>query len=312
MYIAVPDFISNTMFPVLAAQELRFFEHEGLNVEVQLLTGFRALQAFSEGVVDFYASTAEEPLAMFPNWEGAKLLGALAQGTPYVLVMRRNLRIRRNDLDSLTGRRIGAAPAPARVLKHLLAQAGIDSEKERVEIVPIPGTSGAGVSTGVTAARVLADGQLDGLWANALGAEVAVHLGVGDVIVDCRRGDGPPGAAGYTFAALATTESKIESNAREVESVVRAVVRAQNALREDPSRAMTAASRIFPALEAELTGEVVRRDVEFYDWSISEESVGQLNSFAQSAGLLADPVRYTQVVATGFLGEASGPETPSG
>src|SRR5579859_5113461 len=191
MYIAVPDFISNTMFPVLAAQELRFFENEGANVEVRLLTGFRALQAFREGVVDFYASTAEEPLAMFPNWEGAKLLGALAQGTPYVLVMRRNLGIGRNDLHSLRGRSIGAAPAPARVLKHLLAQAGIDPEKQHIDIVPIPGTSGPGVSTGVTAARALKDGQLDGFWANALGAELAVHLGVGEIIVDCRRGDGP-------------------------------------------------------------------------------------------------------------------------
>jgi ABC-type nitrate/sulfonate/bicarbonate transport system substrate-binding protein len=223
MYIGVPDLISNTMFPVLAAKELRLFEAEGLQVEVQLHTGFRAIQALRDGVVDFYASTAEEPLALFPNWNGAKLLAALAQGTPYVLVMRSDLAVPRNELQGVIGRRIGAAPAPGRVLKHLLRQAGIDLQKERVEIVPIPGTSGPGVSTGVTAARALAEGQLDGFWANALGAQVAVRLGVGDVIVDCRRGDGPPDAGGYTFAALATTDSKIRSDPRSVEAVIRAV-----------------------------------------------------------------------------------------
>jgi len=45
----------------------------------------------------------------------------------------------------------------------------------------------------------------------ALGCEVAVHLGGGSVIVDTRRGDGPRGAGIYTFAALATTDAKIET-----------------------------------------------------------------------------------------------------
>jgi hypothetical protein len=45
MYIGVPDFTSNTTFPALAAKELRLFEAEGLQVEVQLHTGFRAVQA---------------------------------------------------------------------------------------------------------------------------------------------------------------------------------------------------------------------------------------------------------------------------
>jgi NitT/TauT family transport system substrate-binding protein len=300
MYIGVPDFTSNTMFPVLAAKELRQFEAEGLHVEVQLHTGFRALQALHDGVVDFYASTAEEPLALFPNWKGAKLLAALAQGTPYVLVMRSDLAVRRNDLRGVVGRRIGAAPAPGRVLKHLLRQAGIDLQNERVEIVSIPGTSDPGVSTGVTAARALANGQLDGFWANALGAEVAVHLGVGDVILDCRRGDGPPGAADYTFAALATTASIIERDPRLVEAVIRAVVRAQVALRDDPSRATQIGERLFPALEAQLIGEVVQRDAQFYVASISEESVEQLNRFAQASGLLPEPVPYASVVATEF------------
>ena len=201
---------------------------------------------------------------------------------------------------SASGRRIGAAPAPGRVLKHLLQQAGIDSEKERIEIVPIPGTSGPGVSTGVTAARALADGQLDGFWANALGAQVAVHLGVGDVIVDSRRGEGPPGAGNYTFAALATTESKIESDPRAVEAVIRAVVRAQGVLREEPSRAVDIGSHLFPGLEGELIGQVIQRDAEFYDASISEDAVAQLSRFAHAVGLLPKPAAYTQVVATRF------------
>ena len=198
VHIAVPDLVSNSMFPVLAAWELGFFDEEGTQVDVQLHAGFRAIEALRDESVEFVASGADQPLALFPEWRGVKLLAATAQGTPFLLVLRADLGVRRNDLRALRRLRIGAAPEPGRVLTHLLAQAGIDTATEEIEIVAIPGTTEAGVSTGVTAARALADGKLDGFWANALGAQVATHWGIGQVIVDARRGDGPPGAGSYT------------------------------------------------------------------------------------------------------------------
>jgi ABC-type nitrate/sulfonate/bicarbonate transport system substrate-binding protein len=186
------------------------------------------------------------------------------------------------------------------VLNHLLRQAGIDAAAQGVQIVPVPGTAEAGASTGVSAARALAEGQLDGFWANALGAQVAVYWGIGDVILDARRGDGPPGAGNYTFTALATTDAQIQRNPRTVEAVIRAVVRAQAALRAEPARARDVGGRLFPTLEAMLIDQVVERDVVFYNSSITQEAIDQLNQFAQSVGLLLGPVPYDDVVATVF------------
>ena len=298
--ISVPDLVSNTMFPVLAAKELGCFDEEGIQVDVQLHTGFRSIDALRDGSVEFCASGADQPLALFPEWSGVKLLAASAQGTPFLLVLRADLAVGRNDLRALRGLRIGAAPEPGRVLTHLLAEAGIATATEEIEIVPIPGTAGAGVSTGVTAARALADGKLDGFWANALGAQVAVHWGIGQVIVDARRGDGPPGAGSYTFSAMATTEAQIQRDSRSVEAVIRAVVRAQAALRAEPTRARVVGGRLFPTLEAELIEQVIQRDVDFYDASITQETFAHLSQFAQSVGLLHEPVDYDQVVATNF------------
>ena len=56
---------------------------------------------------------------------------------------------------------------------------------------------------------------------------MAVHRGIGEVILYARRGDGPPGAGNYTFTALATTEAQIQHNPRTVEAVIRAVVLAR-------------------------------------------------------------------------------------
>ena len=83
---------------------------------------------------------------------------------------------------------------------------------------------------------------------------------------------------------------------------MRAIVRTQQALREDPERATEVGRRLFGAAEADLIAELIRRDLPFYDPTISQATVGSLNTFAQHMGLLSAPVPYEQVVATQFSG----------
>jgi ABC-type nitrate/sulfonate/bicarbonate transport system substrate-binding protein len=299
--VAVPDLISNSYFPAVAAVELGFFKAEGLDAELELLFPVtRTMEALRDGRLDFVAGAAHATLAAFPDWQGAKLLAALAQGMYWLLVVRSDLGARRGELAAVTGLRIGAAPGPDAGLRRLLVEAGIDPERDRVQIGPIPGTQEPGVSFGVTAATALAEGKLDGFWANAMGAEVAVRRGVGTVVLDVRRGDGPPAARSYSFPALVTTDARIEREPGTVAAALRAVVNAQEALREEPARATEVGRRLFPALEAGLIAELIERDVPYYDPAISEESVASLNRFAQAVGLLSGPVPYDRVVATGF------------
>lgn len=75
-----------------------------------------------------------------------------------------------------------------------------------MRIAPVPGAIGAGVNFGVTAARALEDGKIDGFWANGLGAEVAVRGGFGTVVLDVRGGDGAKGCFHYTMASIAASE----------------------------------------------------------------------------------------------------------
>jgi len=79
--IATVDLISNTCFPLLAADELGLFKAEGLDVSIILLpTGVQALHS---GDVDLLADGAVYRIPReFPGWKGAKLVVALSQGTP--------------------------------------------------------------------------------------------------------------------------------------------------------------------------------------------------------------------------------------
>src|SRR5258707_2832660 len=159
MRLAIPDLISNSYFPALAAAELGFLARAGIEVSAELIFPVdRAYQALRDGDIDFVGGAAHGALAAFPEWRGVKLLGALAQGMYWFLVMRADLGIARGDLAALRGRRIGAAPWVEMGLRRLLAAAALDPERDRIEIGPVPGATGSSVNFGLTAAQALAGG----------------------------------------------------------------------------------------------------------------------------------------------------------
>jgi ABC-type nitrate/sulfonate/bicarbonate transport system substrate-binding protein len=301
MKIAVPDIISNSYFPAVAAVELGCFKQEGLDVALELIFPVdQAYVALRDGAVDFVGGSAHSALAAFPEWQGVKLLCAQAQGMYWFLVMAKHLGARRGDLDVVKGRRIGAAPWVEMGLRRLLAEAGIDVQRDGVTIAPVPGAQGAGVNFGVTAAKALEDGKIDGFWANGMGAEVAVRRGVGTVVLDVRRGDGPPPAFNYTMAAIATTDQLIERAPETAAAAIRAIIKTQAALRQNVARAAEVGRALFPPYEAELIAELIRRDLPYYDPTISETIVAGMNQFARDLGILAGHVPYSQVVAAQF------------
>jgi ABC-type nitrate/sulfonate/bicarbonate transport system substrate-binding protein len=298
--VAIPDLVSPSYFPAIAAVELGFFEREGLDATIELLFPVtRTYEELRDGRLDFVAGAAHAPLYAFKDWRGCRLLAALSQRMYWFLVLRKDIGARRGELAALRGLRIGAAPGPVDGLKRLLLDAGIDPERD-VRIGPVPGTAGAGVSFGVAAAKALEEGKLDGFWANGMGAEVAVRSGIGTLVLDARRDDAPAAARDYTFAAFVTTQRAIEQQPDVVGAAVRALIGAQQALRRDPARATEAARRLFPESEAGLIAELIRRDAPFYDPVISARSVTALNDFARSLGLLSVTPAYDQVVATRF------------
>src|SRR5258706_8951557 len=207
MKLAVPDIISNSYFPAAAAIELGFFREQGLDVSLELIFPVdKAYAALRDGEVDFVGGSAHSALAAFPEWRGVKLLCAQGQGMYWFLVMHADLNAKRGDIAIVKGKSIGAAPWVEMGLRRLLIEAGIDPARDGVTIAPVPGAQGAGVNFGVTAALALAERKIDGFWANGMGAEVAVRRGVGSVVLDVRRGDGPKPCFNYTMSALAAAD----------------------------------------------------------------------------------------------------------
>ena len=303
MKLAVPDLISNSYFPALAAVELGFFEREGLDVSLEMIFPVsKAYEALRDGAVDFVGGAAHAALAAFPEWKGVKLLCAQSQGMYWFLVMRADRAGTRGDISVVRNSRIGAAPWVEMGLRRLLIQSGFDLPRDGISIVPIPAAAGAGVNFGLSAAQALEDGIIDGFWANGMGAEMAVRRGCGTVILDVRRGDGPAGCFDYTMATIAASDQLIERSPDTAAAAIRAIVKTQAALREDVSRAADVGRKLFPEAQATLIAELVRRDLPWYDPTLSASSIAGLNAFAREVGILGTEVAYEDVVPTRFSG----------
>ncbi len=299
--VAVPDLVSNSYFPAIAAIALDFFAKEGLDAQLQLIfPNYKAYEALRDGEVDFVAGPAHVVLLAFPEWQGAKLLSALSQGMYWLLVMRADLDVKLGDVEAVKGQTIGAAPLVELTFKHLLAENGIDLVRDQVKIVDVKRSHERGVSFGVAAAKALEDGQIDGFWANAMGAQNAIHSGVGKVVLDVRRGVGPKAAFHYTFPALVTSDKTIARDPDMVAAGMCAVVGAQRALAKDGSLAAKVGQKLFPPLEADRIADVVGRDLPYYRPDISDETLAGLIRFSQATGLLKGSPTREQMVATQF------------
>ena len=302
MRIAAVDLITNTCFPMLAAEQLGLFKAEGVDVEIELIAALNGTKALRAGAVDMMAAgSIYDVLTEFPGWNGVKIVVALSQGTPWLLTVRADLAAKRGDINALKGLRLTAAEGPDEAFKLMLKRAGIDPVRD-IEIVEVPGGKASNVSFGVFAAQALEEGKIDGFWANAMGAETAVSRGIGKVLVDVRRGDDPCDARHFTFAARwRSTEDFIKrGDAAQAEAAVRAIVKAQAMLRADPTLARKIGQGKFPPGAADLIAMTIERDVGFYNPVITEEMVVGLNGFAQAIGHLPGPAPYEQVVDPRF------------
>src|SRR5438552_258937 len=155
--LAIPDLISPSYFPAIAAGEMGFFEKEGFAATLELLYPVtRTYEELREGRLDFVGGAAHAALYAFKDWKGGKLLCALAQHMYWFLVLRKDINARRGDLSAVKGLRIGAAPGPVDGLKRMLQRAGVDPARD-VSIGPVPGAAGEKASFGLIAELIRRD-----------------------------------------------------------------------------------------------------------------------------------------------------------
>ncbi|MFY9695013.1 MAG: ABC transporter substrate-binding protein [Xanthobacteraceae bacterium] len=299
--LAVADLDSPSYFVATAAVELGFFRDEGIDIALERTYGaLNGPERLRSGDVHFLGGPAYMATRAFPGWKGARLLCALAQYSYWFLAVRADLDVKRGDFAALKGLRISSSTAfPEVGLRHLLRQASIDVARDRISIVPLPDTKDEHLKFRV-GVEAIEKNLADAYWGNGMRLALGEKLGAAKLHLDLRRGDGPPGARFYNFAALTTTERLVRERPEIAAGAVRAIVKAQKALKADPSLATAIGERLFAPEAASLIASLIARDAPFYDAVITAKAVDGINTFAMANGLLTEPLPYDRLVATQF------------
>src|SRR5438477_1318072 len=134
--VAIPDLISPSYFPAIAAVELGCFKEQGFDATIELIFPVtKTYEELREGRLDFVGGASHAALYAFKDWQGGKLLCALAQHMYWFLVIHSKFKPAKGNLKAVKNLRIGAAPGPVDGLKQMLKVAGIDPERD-VKIGP--------------------------------------------------------------------------------------------------------------------------------------------------------------------------------
>jgi NitT/TauT family transport system substrate-binding protein len=280
-----------TFIVLYGAEQLGYFKAEGITAQfADFEGGAEVTTAMVGGSIDFAGTYVERPMILAEKGFGSKNLLAILNRNPIFLVVRKNLAA--TDVKSLKGTKLGmtrAGSATDLALRALLRDAGLEPDRDVAVIA---------VGSSASAAAALKAGQIDGFMGGEPGGAVIVHqLKIGRYFIEPLRDQGPKFLQNMTFPTLQASDRYIQANPQMVERVVRAVVKTQKRLREDPEAGVRVAQKIFPTLDIELIRGVIALQRASYLPAITEEAMRIANQFQKQAGVVKSDFPYDRVVA---------------
>jgi NitT/TauT family transport system substrate-binding protein len=277
-----------------AAEQLGYFKAEGLTAQfADFEGGAEVTTAMVGGSIDMGGTYIERPMILAEKGFGAKNLLAILNRNPIFLVVKKNLAV--TDVKGLKGTKLGmtrAGSATDLALRALLKDAGLEPDRDVALIA---------VGSSTSAAAALRAGQIDGFMGGEPGGAIVVHqLKLGRYFIEPMRDQGPAFLRHMTFPTLQTSDRYIQSNPQIVERVVRAVVKTQKRLRDDPDAAVSVAQRMFPALDVELLRNIIAVYRKAYFPAITEEALRTVNEYQKQAGVVRSDFAYDKMVAVQY------------
>lgn len=266
--------------PAYLAQSRGIFKEEGLDVELIVIRGARTgVQALISGDVQFGLALGATLPAI---WSGAdlKVVAQMTNMLPFSLMVRPEI----TKVEELKGKKVGASVGSTTyaLVYELLRSHGLDPEKS-VEYVNMSGAAPriSAMQNGLLHATPLA--PPGDFRATQLGFRRLVFFG--DILPE------------MTFTGLVASSAFVKENPSTVNRMVRAIVRATNATREDSAAAMgpmLGYMKMAPE-DAREAYHVVRRS---FNPALSETSVRNMAAFvARAVGTkpTKEPKDYTDV-----------------
>ncbi|SEC24414.1 NitT/TauT family transport system substrate-binding protein [Nocardioides exalbidus] len=295
------------------AQEMGYFEDEGLNVKTVNSDGsVAAVQAVGTGQGDFTAADTGSILAAVEKNVPVTTVGGLVQNWPWEIATMPG-----SDITSpadLDGKKIGVislASGSAPYARAFVKAGGLDPEKD-VELLP--------VGVGAQAASALTSGQVDALALYSQAYSVIELSGT-----ELAYLDNPPIFDGIRSLSFAVNSKALAGDQEAYEGLLRAGYKAMLFSAENPEAAMKIGYKVFPDILAgqsedeRLADDVANLEAwlatatptsgspsEWSDWgAISDEDWTKTQEYTLEAGQITAEVDLAKVWDDGLLTAAN-------
>lgn len=280
---AVHPSVDVQYLPAYVAKTKGMFKDEGLDVELIVMLGGRSgVQALAGGGVQYVMQIGATLPAI---WSGAdfKIIAQMLNMLPFSLIVRPDIQ----RLEDLRGKRIGlSVGTTTQALVHELVKVnGLDPERG-FEYVNIAGPAAriAALEKGIIAAAPIAPpGDLK-----------AIHAGFKRLVFL------PDVLPEVSATGLIASATYIKENPRTVEKMVRAIVRATVAARDDPQVAVEVMQRSMKmnADEARETYRLLRRSLTPV---LTESAVRNMAGLVSSSSKIVQSKEPREYMDTTFL-----------
>lgn len=293
-FSAVP---SMTSIGLHVANDLGYFAEEGIDAEiVDFDSGSAAEQAMLTGEVDFGAGGVVNSLLVEAAGEGVTNL-ALFQSRPiFSFVVRDDLADEITSLEDLEGRTIGFSSPGSLTdffVRLSLESVGLDPDND-VDLV------GTGGTDGHVAAMESDQVEVQLTWEPGTTQLVQV-TGAGEMLIDLRTEEAPERVGSLVGSSLQALDNKIEENPEVAMAVTRAVVKADNAIRNDPSVLADALEDLFTELPREEVERIAEIEAASFRPDLSAEDVQAWIDAYMELGFLEEPLDPESVLDDRFV-----------
>jgi NitT/TauT family transport system substrate-binding protein len=254
-------FNSMSFTPIYVARAKGFFQAEGVDVDVQIVTGSSiAFKGAVAGQAEFAAMGATELItAADRGLDRMIAVAAVNRAVTVSVAVRADVAAARKlDAGAPIAQRIAAlrsltlasgSPGGAihTVVMYMLRQGGLDPKTD-VTVLSMGGTA--------PMLAALRARQIDAIAISPPAPETAAAEGLGVLLISLSRGDMPE-LGTIAYDALVTSREYAEKNPDTVRRVVRAIARASNVVLDDPAETRAIMQRAFDKTDPAVMAAVI-------------------------------------------------------
>lgn len=289
-----------TFSPVYVADRLGYFKDEGLNVTlVPTDSGNASVQAMLGRSVDAAAAGFDTPIQLTTKGQQVQSLVGLEMATIYAFVGGPKFpQIPSDDpqafVRAMRGRKFGVASAGSTgdtIARGLFSEYGLNPDTD------VTITS---VGTGAAASAALRSGAVDALVSYEPDLTKITSAGVGRVVFDLRTSTNEKTYSQLPTSTLEATTQWIKANPTVAKALVRAVARADDTLRTNPSVALPVLDGLYPELSAAEVHTIYDASQTHFRPAIPKQTFDAAMRVYREAKLVSTDVPYDTVIATQY------------